>query len=70
MAAVQLPNITDLEFKVSVTELLEQAKTLKFAVVHTFMQKRTSFDATAYLGTGKRQEVSQFVNSESVSAQW
>lgn len=70
MAAVQLPSVTDLEFEASVTELLELAKTLGFVVVHTFTQKRTSFDATAYLGAGKRQEITQFVNNESVSAKW
>lgn len=70
MAAVQLPNVTDLEFEASVTELLELAKTLGFTVVHTFTQKRTSFDAAAYLGAGKRQEITQFVNNESASANW
>jgi GTP-binding protein HflX len=70
MAAVQLPNVTDLEFEASITELHELAKTLGFEVAHTFTQKRTSFDATAYLGTGKRQEIYQFVNNESASSKW
>ena len=42
MAAVQLPNVTDLEFKASVTELDEQAKTLGFAIVHKRRHKRCS----------------------------
>ena len=69
MAAVQLPNVTDMEFEASLTELRELAKTLGFDVVHTFMQKRASFDTTAYLGTGKRQEIYQFVHHEFESAE-
>lgn len=64
VAAVQLPNVTDLEFEASLTELRELAKTLGYEVVRTFTQKRTSFDRTAYLGIGKRQEIHQYVNSE------
>jgi GTP-binding protein HflX len=70
MAAVQLPNVTDLEFEASITELHELAKTLGFEVAHTFTQKRTSFDTKAYLGAGKRQEIYQFVNNESASSKW
>jgi len=68
MAAVQLPSVADVEFEASVIELHELAKTLRYEVVHMFMQKRSSFDTTAYLGTGKRQEIHQFVNNESVSS--
>ena len=64
VAAVQLPNVTDVEFEASLTELRELAKTLGFEVVHTFIQKRSSFDSTAYLGVGKRQEIRDFVNNE------
>ncbi len=64
VAAVQLPGVSDVEFEASLTELRELAKTLGFAVVHTFMQKRSGFDKTAYLGTGKRQEIRCFVNNE------
>ncbi len=64
VAAVQLPNVTDLEFEASLTELRELAKTLGFEVVRTFVQKRVSFDTTAYLGIGKRQEIHQYVNNE------
>lgn len=67
VAAVQLPNVTDLEFEASLTELRELAKTLGFTVVHTFTQKRTSFDTAAYLGVGKRQEIYDFVNPDEES---
>ena len=63
VAAVQLPNVTDIEFEASLNELRELAKTLGFTVVDTFVQKRTGFDITAYLGIGKRQEISEFVNN-------
>ena len=62
VAAVQLPSVSDFEFEASLTELRELAKTLGFEVVHSFMQKRTGFDRTAYLGVGKRQEIRDFVN--------
>jgi GTP-binding protein HflX len=64
VAAVQLPNVTDLEFEASLTELGELAKTLGYQVVKTFVQKRPGFDMRAYLGTGKRQEISDFVKIE------
>ena len=63
-AAVQLPSVSDIEFEASLAELRELAKTLGFEVVRTFVQKRTGFDATAYLGIGKRQEIRCFVNNE------
>jgi len=62
VAAVQLPNVSDAEFEASLTELRELAKTLGYQVVRTFTQKRGGFDTTAYLGVGKRQEISHFVN--------
>lgn len=64
VAAVQLPGVSDVEFEASLTELRELAKTLGFTVVRTFMQKRSGFDSTAYLGVGKRQEIRRFVNIE------
>lgn len=63
IAAVQLPNVSELEFESSLMELRELAKTLGFEVVHTFIQKRTGFDRTGYLGIGKRQEIHAFVNN-------
>ena len=64
VAAVQLPSVSDNEFEASLTELRELAKTLGYEVVRTFVQKRSSFDTTAYLGAGKRQEIRSFVNNE------
>jgi GTP-binding protein HflX len=65
VAAVQLPGVNDLEFEASLTELRELAKTLGFKVVQSFVQKRACFDATAYLGVGKRQEIRAFVDGAS-----
>ncbi|MBS1227210.1 MAG: hflX [Proteobacteria bacterium] len=64
IAAVQLPSVSDVEFESSLAELRELAKTLGFAVVETFVQKRAGFDKTAYLGVGKRQEIRAFVDGE------
>ena len=64
VAAVQLPNVTDVEFDASVTELRQLAKTLGFTVVRTFTQKRPRFDSTAYLGVGKRDEMRRFIHNE------
>ena len=61
VAAVHLPSITDAEFESSLTELRELAKTLGYQVVGTFIQNRARFDAAAYLGVGKRQEMRRFV---------
>jgi GTP-binding protein HflX len=60
IAAVQLPSVSDAELEASLTELRQLAKTLGFEVVGKFTQKRTSFDASAYLGVGKRKEVRRF----------
>jgi len=64
IAAVQLPSVSDVEFESSLAELRELAKTLGFAAVETFVQKRAGFDKTAYLGVGKRQEIRAFVDGE------
>lgn len=66
VASVQLPNVSDTEFEASLTELRELAKTLGYQVVHTFIQKRLSFDKTAYLGEGKREEIRLYLNNEHV----
>jgi len=63
VAAVQLPNVSDVEFEASLTELRELAKTLGFEISATFTQKRSSFDQTAYLGAGKREEIRRFVDN-------
>jgi GTP-binding protein HflX len=65
VAAVQLPSVTDIEFEASLNELRELAKTLGYEVVRTFVQKRSGFDMTAYLGAGKRQEIRDYVSNES-----
>lgn len=70
VAAVQLPSVSDVEFEASLNELGELAKTLGYEVVSTFVQKRASFDTTAYLGAGKRQEIHRFVNNESGPAEF
>ncbi len=64
VAAVQLPNVSDVEFEASLAELRDLAKTLGYEITATFTQKRTSFDTTAYLGSGKREEIRAFVDSE------
>ena len=61
VAAVQRPSVSDLEFEASLTELRQLAKTLGFEVVGRFTQKRSGFDATAYFGTGKREELKEEV---------
>ena len=57
VAAVQLSSVSDEEFDASLTELRQLAKTLGFQVVGMFTQKRPSFDAAAYFGTGKREKL-------------
>jgi len=48
VAAVQLPNVSDIEFETSLAELRDLAKTLGFQITATFTQKRARFDATAF----------------------
>src|SRR6185369_11222444 len=57
VAAVQLSSVSDLEFEASLAELRQLAKTLGFEVVGTFTQKRAGFEAAAYFGQGKREEL-------------
>jgi GTP-binding protein HflX len=57
VAAVQLPEATEVEFESSLTELRQLAKTLGFEVVGAITQKRARFDQTAYFGEGKREEL-------------
>ena len=65
VASVQLPGASDKEFEASLSELSELAKTLGYQIIRTFTQKRSSFDTKAYLGAGKRGEISNFINNES-----
>ena len=69
IAAVQLPSVRDIEFESSLAELRDLAKTLGYKVTHTFVQKRSGFDAAAYLGAGKRQEIRDFVDSDPLSGE-
>lgn len=64
VAAVQLPSVSDAEFEASLMELRELAKTLGLRVVHTIVQKRAGFDATGYLGVGKRDEIRAWVEAQ------
>lgn len=56
IVAVQLDGVNDIEFNSSLVELAELAKTLGMEVVGQFTQKRASFDSSAYIGVGKREE--------------
>jgi len=64
VAAVQLPNVSDLEFESSLAELRQLAKTLGFEVVETFTQKRAGFDSAGYFGVGKREALKSLVEAE------
>jgi len=66
IAAVQRPNVSDVELEASLTELRQLAKTLGFEVIGTFTQKRAGFDSAGYLGAGKRQELQAQVLQERV----
>ena len=66
VAAVQRPSVSDLEFEASLEELRQLAKTLGFEVVGRFTQKRAGFDAAAYFGTGKREELAALREQEGV----
>ena len=64
IVAVQLDSVSDVEFESSLAELADLAKTLGLEVVGQFTQKRSSFDATAYMGVGKREEIRQFLQTQ------
>jgi GTP-binding protein HflX len=64
IVAVQLDSVSDIEFESSLAELGELAKTLGMEVVGQFTQKRSSFDSKAYIGTGKRQEIRQYLEDQ------
>tara|TARA_R110001592_G_scaffold6045_22_gene32897 strand:+ start:5450 stop:6754 length:1305 start_codon:yes stop_codon:yes gene_type:complete len=64
IVAVQLDNVSDVEFESSLAELGDLAKTLGLQVVGKFTQKRSSFDSTAYMGVGKREEIRQFLEDQ------
>ena len=64
VAAVQLPEASDIEFEASLAELRQLAKTLGLEVVATVTQKRARFDQTGYFGVGKREELAVLVREE------
>jgi GTP-binding protein HflX len=64
IVAVQLDSVSDVEFESSLAELSDLAKTLGLEVVGQITQKRASFDSTAYMGVGKREEIRQFLQGE------
>ena len=64
IVAVQLDSVSDVEFESSLAELADLAKTLGLEVVGQFTQKRSSFDSTAYIGAGKREEIRQFLQGQ------
>ena len=68
IVAVQLDSVSDIEFKSSLAELGDLAKTLGLEVVGQFTQKRSSFDSMAYIGEGKREEVKGFLESQQGSS--
>ena len=64
--AVQLPDVADGELAESLIELRRLGKTLGIPVTTQVTQKRDHFDPGAYVGTGKRAELKQLVESGSV----
>jgi len=66
VAAVQLPSVSDIEFEASLAELRDLAKTLGYTICASFTQKRSSFDSTAYMGTGKREVIRAFVDNQPI----
>ena len=69
IVGVQLDSVSDVEFASSLAELAELAKTLGLEVVGQFTQKRSSFDSTAYIGVGKRDEIKEFLQADAASAE-
>src|SRR5262249_13171382 len=59
--AVQRGIVRDDEFARSLDELRQLARTLGIEVVGTVTQKREAFDATGYVGAGKREELKELV---------
>ncbi len=61
LVAVQRPDVDDAEFTESLAELRRLAKTLGLRVAGTCTQKRTTFDAGTYVGSGKLDELKQLI---------
>lgn len=69
IVAVQLNTVSDVEFESSLAELGDLAKTLGLEVVGKFTQKRSSFDSTAYMGVGKREEIRHFLEGQQADSE-
>jgi GTP-binding protein HflX len=63
LVAVQRPDVDDAEFAESLAELRRLAKTLGLAIAGTCTQRRATFDAGAYVGSGKLTELASLVES-------
>ncbi len=57
LIAVQRSHVGDAEFAASLAELRRLAKTLRFEIAGTCTQRRSTFDAGTYLGSGKLAEL-------------
>ncbi|MFT6201933.1 MAG: GTP-binding protein HflX [Granulosicoccus sp.] len=68
IVAVQLDSVSDVAFESSLAELADLAKTLGLEVIGQITQKRSSFDSTAYVGVGKREEIKEFLTLQQSSA--
>jgi len=67
IVAVQLDSVSDVAFESSLAELADLAKTLGLEVIGQITQKRSSFDSTAYVGVGKREEIKEFLTLQQSS---
>jgi GTP-binding protein HflX len=63
LIAVETPEMGDAEVRASIAELEQLARTLGVEIFGTLTQKREAFDAAAYLGKGKREELKQLVDA-------
>lgn len=63
LCAVQLPNVDDADFADGLAELGRLAATLGLIVAGTVTQKRSSFHAGTYMGSGKIEELRAVVAS-------
>jgi GTP-binding protein HflX len=66
LVAVQRPDVDDAEFAESLAELRRLAKTLTFEIAGTCTQRRATFDAGTYLGSGKLEELRILVEGGTV----
>jgi len=68
LVGVQLPEVSEVEFSESLTELGRLAKTLGFKVVgEPVVQRREALDPGAVLGSGKREELARLVEEHAAA---